>query len=589
MLITSSLRAQQKESYEMKIAGYNDSLVAVDAGLPLVDSADDRPTFTLDGRMMIFGSERFSRDKWRSPSSMPGRKYDSDIWYRKLSDSGWSVPINLGEAVNDAGSQMNPTVHPRGDIIYYMRNGTNDRVWQAKLFEGKFIDPKPVPGEINRLYQSRNTAVFLYQNHTRNTVLAEMNRDSSLIELKQRAPDAWDVHFKERVNKRVNTWGKVEFWQNYFRCEHAIFPDGHGVVFAENFGQDSTPKEEKYGLGGKGWGDLWFASITPNGSWDSVKYLSGNLNTEYNETYPFIAADGATLYFTSNRPCAGCPKGTSGMEDIYISRLSDNGWSEPKPLGPPFNSPRSDYGFSIGPDGETAYFVSNRAGPSKLYQVKLRNQDSAIKPLPVMVLQGRVYDLLTGLPVKAEIYVDNLSEEKPKFSVTSDSISGSYVLAAQRGSRYGVQAIAEGYMPRSDRFEVPRSGIFDRTKIDIGLAPVKVAQAVELRNVYFEFGKSVLLPESKLELDRIVQFLKEKGKSIRVEIQGHTDEVGSDSFNLKLSKARAESVMKYLRSKGVNKAIMTAKGYGKERPVDLSGTEEAQAKNRRVQMEIKSM
>ena len=258
-------------------------------------------------------------------------------------------------------------------------------------------------------------------------------------------------------------------------------------------------------------------------------------------------------------------------------------------IGAPFNSPRGDYGFSIGPDGETAYFVSNRSGPSKLYQVKLRSQDSAIKPQPVFVIQGLVYDLLTNKPVKAQIFIDNLSEEQTKFSIESDSLSGNYILAAQRGSRYGLQAVAEGYLPRSERITIPTTGVFDRRKLDLGLAPIRVESAVELKNVYFDFAKSTLLPESKLELDRIVDFLKQKGKTIAVEIHGHTDEVGSDAVNTQLSKARAQSVLNYLASKGVSKRLMKAIGFGKSKPVDTAGTEEARAKNRRVELVVKSL
>ena len=580
--------AQPGETYQSKVAAYEDSLVAVDAGLPLSDSADDRPTFTLDGRTMIFGSERFSRDPWRvkPKTKVYDKKWDSDIWYRVLSDSGWSVPINLGPGVNDANGAINPTVHPRGDIVYFLLGA---QLWQAKLVNNKFQNPTPIPGELNRWYNNLNTSHILYKNNILNKIVADMLADSAMEDLRVRVPDAWELHRVERIYKRINTPGEIEYWEGFFRCENTISPDGRFAIFSENFGADSTNKEGAYGFGGKGWGDLWLCLISPNGNWDTVKYIGGNINTPSNETYPFLAADGTTLYFTSNRPCPTCPPGASGSDDIYVTRHTDTGWTNPMPLGPPFNSPRGDYGFSIGPDGETAYFVSNRSGPSKLYKVKLRPQDTLIKPLPVFIVQGLVYDLLTNKPVKAQIFVDNLSEEETKFSVDSDSTSGHYVLAAQRGSRYGLQAVAEGYLPRSERVTIPKSGVFDRRELDLGLAPIKVASSVELKNAYFEFGKSNLLPESKLELDRIVEFLKQKGKAIRVEIHGHTDEKGTDAFNMQLSKARAGSVLNYLASKGVQKSLMRSLGFGKTKPVDTARTEEAQAKNRRVELVIKSL
>ncbi|HET6513488.1 MAG TPA: hypothetical protein VFH43_14955, partial [Candidatus Kapabacteria bacterium] len=156
--------AQPGKTYEQKVAEFEDSLVAVDAGLPLVDSADDRPTFSLDGQTMIFGSERFSRDPWRTPNSYRNKKWDSDLWYRKRTDTGWTPPINFGAAVNDANGAMNPTVHPRGDIVYFMKGA---RLWQAKWVGDRFQDAREVPGDLNKLYNSKTIAMINWQSQVR--------------------------------------------------------------------------------------------------------------------------------------------------------------------------------------------------------------------------------------------------------------------------------------------------------------------------------------------------------------------------------------------------------------------------------------
>ncbi len=198
-----------------------------------------------------------------------------------------------------------------------------------------------------------------------------------------------------------------------------------------------------------------------------------------------------------------------------------------------------------------------------------------------------VTDAKTHKPLAATIYVDDLTEDKPDFNVYSDSLTGNYVLAARRGHRFGIQAIAPGHLPNSQRFTVPADQPFDRTKLDLELEPIGLGATMEFKNVYFDFGKADLLPESKLELDRVVQFLRTAG-SITLEIGGHTDDVGSDAYNQRLSEDRANAVLNYLVSQGVPKRELKAVGYGKSQPLVPGTSDEARAKNRRVEMTITS-
>ena len=559
-------------------------LVAVPAKLPAQDSADDRPCFTLDGRTIYFGSRRQSDDPWRVPDQNPKWKWDSDLWSRTLTDSGWSKPVNLGPPINNSAGQLNPTISPRGDELYYV-NGGNPILWKARLTDGKFQQPQPVQGLINTIYTSRQSVMSHFHDSILNIVYREMLPDS---DLKLRAPDAWDLHFNENLLRHLKTQTEADFFSQLIRCESSISPDGKAAIISENFG-----KRGSYGMDGEGGEDLWIVHISQDGSWDNV-FKMDHVNSQFDETYPFIAADGRTLYFTSNRPCPNCPPGTSGAQDLYRSEWNGHEWSVPVPLGPPFNSPSDDYGFYIGPDGKTAYFVSNRDGKSRLYQVNLRPQDSAIAPKPVVILQGQVTDATTHKPLEAEIFVDDLTSGHNQQSVFSDSISGNYVLAAERGHRFGIQAIAAGHLPRSERFEIPAEKPFDRTKLDMELTPVSVGAKLEFKNVSFAFGKADLLPESELELDRIVSFLNNSSRKDKttanttLEIAGHTDDIGSNADNQKLSEQRAQAVRNYLISRGVAAGRLKAVGYGKSKPLVKGKSEEARARNRRVEMTITS-
>jgi OmpA-OmpF porin, OOP family len=189
--------------------------------------------------------------------------------------------------------------------------------------------------------------------------------------------------------------------------------------------------------------------------------------------------------------------------------------------------------------------------------------------------------------VKAEVFVDELTEGKNSFSVFTDPASGTYILSMLRGHRFGLQVVANGYLPRSERYNTPVTGSFDRKQLDLELMPIEVGSITEFKNVYFDFNKSELLPESKLELDRVYEFLK-KNKNATVEIGGHTDDVGTNEYNEKLSEERAKSVMQYVTGKGIAARRMTAKGYGKSKPIAKGSDDTSRAKNRRVEMMITS-
>ncbi len=559
-----------------------DSLIVVECKLPLVDSADDRPTFSLDGKIMVFGSRRppMPGETWRTPQPPPF-KWDGDVYYRILSDSGWSVPINPGPQINNGGDQNNPSITPRGDEIYFVSGGGGN-IMRSKFIDGKFQQPLQVEGLIRNAYANLAFVQARYHDSLLMRVNNELARDSNLIDVFQRAPETKDIYFKERLIRYLKDDAGVKFFQQWNRFESAFTPDGRFCVFSENFG-----KRNEYGLGGEGDDDLWIANVTPNGKLDTVQTINGKVNSPYSESYPFVAADGTTIYFSSNRQCENCPPGTPPNDDIYTSHLTDSGFSKPVPLPPPINSFAGDYGFTIAADGETGYFVSNRSGKSKFYQVHLRPQDSAFAPKPVILLQGKITDKTTGNPLRAEIFIDELAENRNSFSVLSDSLSGTYILAMQRGHRFGLQVVANKYLPQSEHFTFPVHGTFDRNKLDFQLSPIEVGATTEFKNVYFDFGKATLLNESKLELNRVAEFLK-KNRNASIEVDGHTDDVGTEEANNRLSLERATNVMNYLIERKIPKERMEAKGFGKTRPIKKGSDDASRALNRRVEMVITS-
>jgi len=154
------------------------------------------------------------------------------------------------------------------------------------------------------------------------------------------------------------------------------------------------------------------------------------------------------------------------------------------------------------------------------------------------------------------------------------------------GKEYAFNITKEGYLFYSDNFQLKeKKEIIDPYILEIKMKKIKVGGAVVLRNVFFNTGSHELLPESIVELQKLIEFLKQN-PTLVIEIEGHTDNVGSAEMNQKLSESRAEEVYKYLIDKGIDKAKMTYKGYGLTKPVSSNDTPEGRSINRRTEFVI---
>ena len=154
-----------------------------------------------------------------------------------------------------------------------------------------------------------------------------------------------------------------------------------------------------------------------------------------------------------------------------------------------------------------------------------------------------------------------------------------------QGNTYGFRAEAQGLVSVKDNLDATNLKEYTEIQRDLYLVPVEVGQVVRINNIFFDFGKSTLKPESFSELNRVVDFLN-SNPTVNIELSGHTDNIGSVVVNLKLSDDRAKSVVEYLTSKGITASRLTAKGYGETKPVATNDTEEGRAMNRRVEFEI---
>ena len=337
---------------------------------------------------------------------------------------------------------------------------------------------------------------------------------------------------------------------------------------------------------------------------------AGVVNTKFQEGSVYIHPDSRTMYFSSKG------HNSIGGYDIFVSYVDELGhWGKPINLGYPINTPYDDLFYSATASGRCAYISSNRAGGKgglDIYKVTYWGVDKPMtsdyedqlvssisspvsenfvaEPIDfeeksLTVFKGRVLDVVTKEPIKSEIEITINTTGEIYAQTNSNSATGKFLLSLPVGENYGISVNADGYLFHSENFDLPEGDGFNIVNKDIELKNIKVGSNITLNNVFFNSGKWDVKPDSYAELDRLVKFLTDI-PSLKIEISGHTDDVGSESFNNLLSQRRADGVVSYLLSNGIDNTRISAKGYGQTQPIESNETSEGRAANRRTEFEI---
>jgi outer membrane protein OmpA-like peptidoglycan-associated protein len=198
------------------------------------------------------------------------------------------------------------------------------------------------------------------------------------------------------------------------------------------------------------------------------------------------------------------------------------------------------------------------------------------------VVSGYTYDEQTNDAIEAEV---KLFRNDSLISSTSSDVSGFYRIEVTDPGQYLTVASKEGYLNLNNELEIQDNQNFLDYALDHYLQPIEIGATVIIKNIYFDFDKTTLKPESFPELDRMVELMNQN-PNLTIEISGHTDDKGSDEYNKNLSAGRAEAVMDYLTNAGISDKRMNAVGYGEEDPIATNTTDEGRAQNRRVQFTI---
>ncbi|WP_143304982.1 OmpA family protein [Chitinophaga vietnamensis] len=328
--------------------------------------------------------------------------------------------------------------------------------------------------------------------------------------------------------------------------------------------------------------DIFMSQRQPNGQWGTPQKLGPNINTSGRETTPFIHPDGQTLYFASN----GHP-GYGGLDIYYSRRQPDGSWGPAVNLGYPINTIDEDASLVVAADGKTAYFASDRSdsrGGLDIYSFELYPE---ARPLQTLYVKGFVYDTTTHNRLAATVEVIDL-QGGYRIATVPTNENGDFLAPLPVGKDYAFHVNKKGYLFYSDNFSLKDHNPGVPFEKNIPLQPLAANASIVLHNIFFDTKQYSLKPASVVELDKLVKLL-EDNPTIRIEIDGHTDDVGSDKDNLILSDNRAKAVVKYLTDKGIAPTRLSSKGFGESQPIAPNNTEEGRAINRRTVFKILSL
>lgn len=331
--------------------------------------------------------------------------------------------------------------------------------------------------------------------------------------------------------------------------------------------------------------DIYVSERLPSGEWGPAKNVGAPINTDGNEKSPFIHSDSQTLYFSSDGQ-----QGLGGY-DVFLTRMDEktNSWTKPKNIGHPINTENDEVGFFVSSDGKLGYFSSNTlkgkgAGGYDVFHFDLYKE---ARPERVMFIKGDLKDEFGKDLDHAKVKIKSVDSKKETEAIV-DSVTGEFaaVVTVKNDEKFLISVKHPDV--------VFNSGIIQATdsttrpiKMSFEMKYVTPGAAYQLNNIYYNTNSAELMPESKDVVNEFAEYLKEH-PTIKIEVQGHTDNVGNAASNLALSTDRAFTVYALLQDKGIDKSRLSFKGYGPNKPVASNDSPEGRARNRRTEFVILS-
>jgi outer membrane protein OmpA-like peptidoglycan-associated protein len=506
---------------------------------------------------------------------------------------------NLGSAINSSFPEYGPSISADEETIIFTArrdnstgakrdendNGYYEDVYSSVKLNGKWQPSKQLSKTVNT--DNHDAAAGLSSDGSKLYVYRHSGKDGG--DLYESVLFGADWEEPVHMNKYINT--------KYHESSVSLSFDGKRMYFVS---------DKESGLGDR---DIYYSDMDVKGEWGASKNIGPVINTKYAEEAVFMHPDGVTLYFSS--------KGHNSMGgyDIFKSTLLNGVWSAPENLGYPINGPDDDVFFVVSGSGSRAYFASSKTGgfgekdlykitflgPEKAPLLNTQDQLIAMAANPVSnlkvenavevasakltILKGVVTDAKTHQPLESSIDLIDNDKNVVLATFKSNSSTGKYLVTLPSGKNYGIAVKRDGYLFHSENFNIPDNAAFQEFTKDVALKKIEIGSTIVLRNIFFDFDKATIRPESANELERLIKLLNDN-PTLKIELGSHTDSKGSDDYNWKLSESRSKSVVDYLIGKGISTARLVAKGYGETKAIDTNDTDEGRQNNRRTEFKI---
>jgi len=481
---------------------------------------------------------------------------------------------NLGPQVNCNGGDISPVITADGKRLYFGRypfagnigDPTAEDIWYTDLKPDGTWGPSMNAGTPLNNYSS-NFLISITPDRNQvvvgNTYYSNGAPKGAGISTAIMTENGWSVPRDIRID---------QYYNNSTYSELSLDPSG--MVLLMTVEREDT----------RGQRDIYVSKRRRDGSFSAPVNCGKTINTWGNEVSPFIAADGVTVFFATDG------RRGFGDFDIWMTRRLDDtwtSWSEPINVGPSINTPGWDAYFTVPAKADYAYLSTTNPESNSLdlYRVPL---PEALKPMPVVLVSGRVLNAATKQPIATTVAYESLTKGTTVGMARSEPRNGQYSIVLPAGDLYGFRAEFEGFYPVSDQLDTRTLTSYSEITRDLYLAPIQKNQTIILNNVFFDFRLSELRPESFAELNRLAEFLT-ANPTIMIELAGHSDKVGSNAANMDISRSRVQAVKEYLESRGVQLSRLKVVAYGSTKPLDTNETEDGRRRNRRVEFKILAM
>lgn len=477
-------------------------------------------------------------------------------------------PKSLGDSINTEWMEYFPSLTADGILVFTRRDGGSDEnLYRSAPKDGAWEKAQPMTGINTPQY---NEAAQSISPDGSWLALTCCNREDA------GAQGACDLYWSQL---KSTGWTEPSAFSStinsaIWESQPTIGADNKTIIFSRGVDGNAPPIA------------LWQTTRNASGKWEKPQKLPDHINAGGKVQTPFLHPDGQTLYFSSD----SLPG--MGGSDIFFTRMDSSGtWGKPQNIGYPVNTKGEEGMIVVSLDGRTAYFASDRPGGRGGLDIYTFELPEFARPQPVTYAKAKVSNAATGYPVVAKVEFTDLKTGKVFVSAFTRS-DGTFLVCLPAGKDYALNVSKDKFLFFSEHFNLVENASYQKPfLLDIELQPIstdaasKAQKPIVLRNVFFETGSASLRSESVSELDRLAQMLA-TNPQLKVQINGHTDDIGDDKNNQSLSEARAKAVQDYLLSKQIAAERLRFKGFGETRPLESNDTPEGRSKNRRTEFEL---